>query len=362
MKITAVEPVFVRIPYDNFGPKWDMGGKTWSTLDILFVRVETDEGVTGWGEAFGHTICPATRATLESFVAPLFIGRDPTDIEGLMLEAAQRTHIFGRNGPVQYALSGVDIALWDIAGKRAGLPLHQLLGGARRDKLPAYSSLLRYGDPKVVAANTARSAEAGFRWVKLHEIAVAPVLAAREAAGPDLAIMNDTNCPWTVAEALEMVEAFRPADLYWLEEPVWPPEDHAGLARVRAAGTRIAAGENAGGLHDFRHQFEAGALDIAQPSVTKIGGVTVMRKVIALAEAYGVRLVPHCAYFGPGFLASLHIVATLPHETPFERLFLQLEASPLAPYTEAEDGIVRVPQGPGLGCDPDPELLRRYAA
>jgi D-galactarolactone cycloisomerase len=178
--------------------------------------------------------------------------------------------------------------------------------------------------------------------------------------GPGIALMVDTNCPWTVAEAQDMVAALRPHDIHWLEEPVWPPEDHRGLARVRAGGMRIAAGENTAGLHEFRSLFEAGAIDIAQPSVTKIGGVTEMRKVIALAEAFGVRLVPHCAYFGPGYLAAMHFAATLPQDTPFERLFMDLEASLFSPYTEVVNGMVPVPQGPGLGCDPDPALLERY--
>src|SRR2546423_12855008 len=108
-----------------------------------------------------------------------------------------------------------------------------------------------------------------------------------------------------------MAHAFKPINLYWLEEPVWPPEDHAGLARVRNAGATIAAGENAAGLHDFRHMFEAGALDIAQPSVTKIGGLCEMQRIAVEAQSSRVRLVAQCAYFGPGFLASLHLAATL---------------------------------------------------
>jgi D-galactarolactone cycloisomerase len=174
----------------------------------------------------------------------------------------------------------------------------------------------------------------------------------------------DVDCPWTVDESLDMLRRLEPYRLFWLEEPVWPPEDHEGLARVRAAaaasGVRVSAGENAAGLHDFRHLFAAAAVDIAQPSVTKIGGVTAMRSIIALAEAHSVRLVPHCAYFGSGFLASIHLAATLPAGTPFERIYLDLEASPLAPWTEATDGKIRVPQGPGLGCDPDPAIVARY--
>ena len=171
--------------------------------------------------------------------------------------------------------------------------------------------------------------------------------AAREGAGADIALMNDVNCPWSVAQALEMERAFRPSNLYWLEEPVWPPEDHDGLARVRRSGaTRIAAGENAAGLHDFVDQFQKGSIDIAQPSVTKIGGITEMRKIIAAAEAHSVELVPHCAYFGPGNLASIHIVASLATDTLLENIYVNLEANPFGDAMLAKDGKVRVPTGP----------------
>ena len=142
---------------------------------------------------------------------------------------------------------------------------------------------------------------------------------------------------------------------------MWPPEDHDGLAAVRKAGaTRIAAGENAAGVHDFRDLFQKGAIDIAQPSVTKIGGITEMRKIIALAEAHSVELVPHCAYFGPGNLASIHLVASLPTDTPLENIYANLEASPYGEAMLARDGKVRVPSGPGLGVEPDMAVVEKY--
>ena len=359
MKITAISTILTHIPYEAGGPT-KLAGQSWSRMAILLVRVDTDEGITGWGEAFGHAIAPATKTALDSLVAAHFIGRNPTDVDGLMTEMAQRLHIFGRNGPVVYALSGIDIALWDIAGKRAGQPVHRLLGGQVRGELSAYASLLCYGEPAVVARMAERAATDGYRFIKLHEIELPQVKAARDAIGSDIALMCDTNCPWTVAQAIEMAHAFKPINLYWLEEPVWPPEDHAGLARVRQAGATIAAGENTAGLHDFRHMFEAGAIDIAQPSVTKIGGLGEMRRIADLAQSFGVRLVPHCAYFGPGFLASLHFAATLAHDVPFERLYVTLEASPFGPWLEAKGGKVAVPQTPGLGCDPDMAIVERY--
>jgi D-galactarolactone cycloisomerase len=361
MKITSIHTHYVRIPFDMGAPKQEFAGLRFPTMDHLLVQVETDAGITGWGEGFGHSIIPATKVALEAYVGPWFIGKDATDINALHREAAQSFHIFGRNGPVVYAHSAVDIALWDIAGKRAGLPLCDLLGGARRNEVRAYASLMRYATPNTVGRICAEMVERGFKHIKLHEHSVDAVKAAREGAGPDIAIMNDVNCPWSVAQAIEMERAYRPYNLYWLEEPVWPPEDHEGLARVRRTGaTRIAAGENAGGLHDFRDQFQKGSIDIAQPSVTKIGGITEMRKIVALAEAHSVELVPHCAYFGPGNLASIHIVAALATDTLFENIYANLEANPFGDAMLARDGKVRVPTGPGLGVEPDMSIVEKY--
>ncbi|HEV2957571.1 MAG TPA: mandelate racemase/muconate lactonizing enzyme family protein [Xanthobacteraceae bacterium] len=359
MKITAITTTLIHIPYQAGAPT-KLAGQSWSRMAILLVRVDTDDGVTGWGEGFGHAIAPATKATLDTMVAAHFIGRDASDVEALMGEMFQRLHLFGRNGPVIYALSAIDIALWDIAGKRAGKPIHALLAANAPRELTAYASLLRYGEPAVVARMAAQAAGEGYGFIKLHEIDVPQVKAAREAIGPDVKLMCDTNCPWSVPQAAEMAHAFKPFDLYWLEEPVWPPEDHDGLALVRQVGVPIAAGENAAGAHDFRHMFAVGALDIAQPSMTKIGGIGEMRRIAALADVAGVRLVPHCAYFGPGFLASLHTSSVLAPNAPFERLYVKLEASPFGPWFDAAGGKVKVPDGPGLGCDPDMAAVERY--
>lgn len=361
MKITAIETSIVAVPFEMWGRPQMFGGKPWTHLEILLVRVETDAGVTGWGEAFGHVAIPPTKTALDTIVAPLFIGRDPTDIAGLMREVQQCIHALGRNGACMYALSGIDIALWDIAGKRAGLPLYQLLGGSRRDRIPGYASLFRYGDPELIARNTRAALESGYRSIKLHEITREAVLAAKAAIGSaSCSLMLDTNCPWLPDEAVRMAQAMRADGLTWLEEPVWPPEDAQGLARVRAVGIPIAAGENAQGLVEFHNFFRGGAIDIAQPSVTKVGGVTEMRRIIALAEAYGLAVVPHCPYVGPGFLASLHIIASMPAAPPVEAVWLELEASPFDPWVRVQNGQFSVPQGPGLGCDPNPAVVARY--
>src|SRR5438045_7494486 len=167
MKITAVETTVVRMPMRIHGPTPKMGGAARTSMEILLVRVDTDEGVTGWGEAFGHRAIPTTRTAIDVLIAPLCIGRDPVSIDELSLEIQHALHGGGRNGPVIYGLSGVDIALWDIAGKVAGLPLYRLLGGTERADVPAYASLLRYGEPAGVTHYAEQALARGYRHRKV---------------------------------------------------------------------------------------------------------------------------------------------------------------------------------------------------
>jgi len=362
MKIRSVESSVVAIPCDMGGPPPMFAGKPWTHLEILLVKVETEDGLVGWGEAFGHTAIAATRAALDTIVAPLVVGRDAEDIRGLTREILHSVHLLGRNGPFVFAFSGVEIALWDLLGKRTGQPLHALLGGSRHTELDAYASLLRYGDCALVARNTAAACAAGFRHVKLHEVTREDTLAAINATGAGSArIMLDVNCAWSVPVAVEMADALSGDGLMWLEEPVWPPEDCEGLAQVRNRGIPISAGENAAGLFGFKSLIEAGAIDVAQPSVTKIGGIGETIRVIDLCDAHGVQVAPHSPYYGPGFIATLHIAAALVERPLVEMLWLDMEANPFDPWVRASGGKVKVPQGPGLGGDPDPALLERYA-
>jgi len=363
MKIETIETIVLRIPFTTGGSanadSW--GGKAWQTADALLVKITTDEGLIGWGEAFGYNVIPATKAAIDQMLAPLCMGRDPLAIEPLMLDLQQKLHIFGRGGPVIFGLSGLDIALWDIAGKAAGQPLHQLLGGCRLPRLPCYASLIRYTDPKLVASNVERALKQGFRHIKLHEIEVVPTRAAREVAGESVDIMLDVNCPWSLRQALDMAERLRPFNLRWLEEPVWPPENYAGLAEVRAkGGIPIAAGENAATLLQFQHLLDVHAVDFVQPSPTKMGGVSELRKVYALAAAHNVTVMPHTFYDGPGLLAGVHVNAALGQGSLVEWRYFDLEACLYADAVLPKEGSLAVPQGPGLGVEPDPEVIRRY--
>jgi D-galactarolactone cycloisomerase len=358
MKITKVEAVPLVIPYTFGGPAHHI-----RALDFCLVRVETDSGLVGWGDAFAYNCRSAVVAAVNDMIAPLAVGCDAgqsaAEIAGLGLMIQRRLHIFGRFGIQAYALSGLDIALWDIAGKAAGEPLHRLLGGAKRTSIPCYASLLRYGDPELIAKYCERALGEGYSAIKLHEVADAAVAAGRRAVPEAIPLMLDVNCEWGPDDAVEAAKRFRPHRLLWLEEPAFPPEDFEALRAAGAAGaTPIAAGENLCFETQFQALFDAGAVSYAQPSVIKVGGITEFLKVVKLAEKYRVRIAPHSPYFGPGALATAHLLAAQVPEGRFERFYLWAEATLYPGLFEKTQ--MAVPDGPGLGRDPDPEVVRRY--
>ena len=364
MRITRVEAVPLAIPFTYGGDAMRLGtGASWKSLDFCLVKVETDAGLTGWGEAFSYTCRRATAAAVTDMIAPLAVGQDARDIGGLTARIQKQLHIFGRFGITAFALSGLDIALWDLAGKAAGLPLHRLIGGARRESLACYASLLRYAEPGLVARHCIQARGEGFAAIKLHEVSEAAIVAAREAIGADTPLLLDVNCEWRPMEAIAAGRRLRAVDPAWFEEPVFPPEDFEALREVgEACGLPIAAGENLCFATQFEAMLAARAVSIAQPSVTKVGGVTEFLKVLALAEAHNVRVAPHSPYFGPGALATLHLIAAQLPEAWFEYFWLQSEAQLFGAMLVPGKGMLQVPTGPGLGADPDPEVLRRYRA
>src|SRR5215813_12195271 len=190
MKITKVETIVVNMPMQRDGHVPRQGGQARTSIDMLLVRIDTDAGVSGWGEGFGHRIWPATRAAIDTLIGPMCVGRDATAINALIEDLQRNLHGVGRTGPAMYALSAIDTALWDIAGKVAGLPLYRLLGGSPRADLPAYASLLRYNEPAAVARYTERALERGYRYLKLHQFDVPSGKPAGEVPGADTPITS----------------------------------------------------------------------------------------------------------------------------------------------------------------------------
>lgn len=367
MKITRVEPFLVALPYDHGAPKPQRHGVgSWATQPILLVRVDTDEGITGWGEAFGHASSPVTMTAVAKIVAEQAIGRDPRDIPTLMSDLIRRTQSMARNGPVQFALSGLDIALWDIAGKLAGKPVWQLLGGSeRKAAIPAYASLFRLGVPDTVGRVAAKAVERGYRHVKLHEHSVAAVAAARQAIGPDVSLMVDTNCFWDSPEAIVAVcQELEPYNLTWLEEPLYPADSYDVMATIRrSVRVPFAAGENLGNFNDLRWISDAQAVDVVQPSVAKMGGITEVWKAMDyVGRSKSSRAVPHSPFLGPALMATIHMIAALPQDIPCEHRFCDLEASPLGDAVVSHNGNLAVPDTPGLGFKVDDSVLAKYRA
>jgi D-galactarolactone cycloisomerase len=354
MKITKVEVIPLSIPY-TYGAQSHVPHIP--RLDFCLVRVETDEGIVGWGDAFAYNCRTAVAAAVKDMIAPRAIGADVSKISELSFRIQKQLHIFGRGGIQAYALSGLDIALWDIAGKAAGKPLHALLGGAKRMSIPCYASLLRYSEPPLVTKYCERAVGEGFEAIKLHEIADDAVAAARRAVPDSVALMCDVNCEWSPRDAIAAALRFKPHRLHWLEEPVFPPEDLASIRAVgEASGTPIAAGENYCYATAFSALAASKAVTYAQPSVIKVGGITEFLKVADL----GMQLAPHSPYFGPGALATLHLLATRAPEARFELFYLSAEAM-LYPGVFGKKGV-GVPTGPGLGLDPDPDVIKRFRA
>ncbi|MBA2961373.1 MULTISPECIES: mandelate racemase/muconate lactonizing enzyme family protein [Ramlibacter] len=355
--IASVACLQVRLPFDHGGPAPLFAGKPRTTLDSAWIRVELANGLVGWGESYGADL-DAMSSIFRNRVAPLAAGRDALD-PALTATLDRTLHNMGRSGPVTHALSGLDIALWDLRGKLAGVPVYRLLGGARRTRIPAYASLLQYyGDTALVARNVEQSLAAGYGQIKLHEKTLDSVRAARAAMGPGVPLMLDTNCAWDRQGAIAAVTAMREHDLHWVEEPVWPPEDVPSLRAVReATGVPTAVGENASSLFELLDLVRSRSADHVQPSALKSGGLTTLKAVSDACAGTPVRHSPQSAFFGPGFLATLHVLAAQEQEVAVERLFCGLGHVPYAHSVPFEGGAFHLNDQPGLGADPEPDLL-----
>jgi len=359
--ISAIETIALRIPLDIWAPAPMSQGVPRTHVESLYVRVTTSSGVVGWGESFG-TARPMVVAAFDHWIRRLAVGQSALDKE--LIPRMERVLLsLSRAGPMAHALAGLDIALWDIRGKLAGVPVSTLLGGAKRTRIECYASLLQYsGNSDYIKRNTTRALERGYRHIKLHERTPEAVAAARQVTGPDIPLMVDTNCAWTAAEAEAAVAAMAPYKPFWIEEPIYPPEDFEALAKLRVlTGVPMGIGENATSLRDFKRMVTIGRADYVQPSMVKLG-ITAMAKVAAEVEQAGATCVPNAFYLGPAFLAALHCLAAKEKDSPLERMFADFGATPFGKTVPVINGGVEVPQGAGLGADPEDDLIAQFRA
>jgi D-galactarolactone cycloisomerase len=365
----------LQVPF-AYSQKW------FRSRSALLVKVVTDDGLIGWGEAFCHDAGPAVAALIDRVYRPLILGEDALAREVIWERLYNHTRDYGQRGLTTVALSGLDIALWDILGKAAGLPIYTLLGGQFRSRVQAYATGLYISeaalqDPTILAEEAAGYVAQGFAGVKMKvgfglKTDVINVRCVREAIGPSVQLMVDANHAYDVPTAIKLGRAIEDCDVAWFEEPV-VPEDHAGYRLVRnAIDIPVAGGEAEFTRYGFRSLIEHGGVDILQPDICLTGGLSETQKIAALAQSHSVRCVPHVWGTGVALAAALHFIAAQPGQPPS----LQAEQPPLLELDRTENpirdeilstplairqGFVDVPQGPGLGVEVDEAALERFA-
>jgi L-alanine-DL-glutamate epimerase-like enolase superfamily enzyme len=386
MKITSVQATWVHVPIPYERQHTSDFGRI-ASFDSVIVKVETDGGLVGWGEAKAGVGSAASAHGLAAIInrdhAPLLLGEDPRDVsrlwdvmyctprEGHAIERGHALPQLGRRGLSISAIAGVDLALWDLLGKSLGAPVWRLLGGRRAPRMPAYASGGWADETRIGEQLLGYVTQGGFRAVKMRvgvmdgepHRSAARVRAARKALGPDVKLMADAHGTWTVAEAKAFCRMVEDCDLYWLEEPV-TADDRAGLAEVRrASAVPIATGESEFTRHDFREIAELRAADVLQPDLAIAGGITEGMRIGAIASAYNLRLAPHLWSGAPAFAAGIALAAS---QSAGFILEYSLGANPLLHELVQErfavvDGQLEVPDRPGLGITVDEEFVRRHA-
>jgi len=353
------------------------------------VEVSTDEGLTGWGECFGPgPVAVANKGIVEGVIAPMVIGRDPLDRDVIWHHVYNLLRDHGQKGMPLQALSGVDIALWDLCGKITGQPLCKLIGGQYRDRVPVYGygMMLKREDTASHIARFEEEAAAikgmGFAATKMKVgLGVSEDIklceAVRKGVGDNFPFMVDANHCYTTGDALEVGRALDELNAYWFEEPV-APEDHDGYRELRAKlTTRISGGEAEFTRWGWRHLLEGRCLDIAQPEVCAVGGVSEYLKVLALCHAHFVPVVNHVWGSAVAVATNLHLLAAMPplpgglfprepmleFDTTHNLFRDELLNDPLDIQGQVarSAGFAGIPNGPGLGVEPDRDFLARYA-
>lgn len=386
MKIKNIEATWLRVPVPKAQQVVSNLG-VMTSFDTVLVRIETECGIVGYGEAkeevgsVGH--CHALAAMINGKLAPMLIGEDPRDITRLWetMYNGARTHfaleqgrvfpVLGRRGITICAISGIDIALWDILGRSLDAPVWRLLGGRKSVRMAAYASG-GWADANGIGAQLNGYIEkGGFKAVKMRvgimdgqvPSSVRRVKAARAAIGDDILLMCDAHGSYSVAEAKLFCRLVEDCNLAWFEEPV-TADDKRGMAEVRAStAVPIAAGESEFNRFDFRELAELRAVDVFQPDLAICGGITEAMRIGAIASSCNIRLAPHLWTGAAGFAAGMSIAAASPAGYILE---YSLAKSPLLHelaegVPEVKDGMIEIPDRPGLGLTINEEFVRRYA-
>lgn len=352
------------------------GAGDFNTYSMVLVEIHDDAGRVGYGEALARRGGAMTAVAVESLLAPVLIGKDPRNIEGLWVEMVQQLRTWGHvSGVVMEAVSGADTALWDLVGKIEGKPVWQMLAGAGRSEVPVYASSVYISDPDTMVAEALEQQARGFKRLKVkigrkpHEggqnADLAALRAIRQAVGDDLVLVVDANGAYDAADAIRMGRAMEPLDIRWFEEPVFM-DDLGGYEQIHGmTSTPLARGETDFGVFTMRDVIERRLIDVVQPDLGRCGGITGARHIWTLAYAHNIAFAPHTGFSG-GYsqLAALHVAASAPSLLALEHMFIDNPCREIfvGGYPEPTDGMLAVPQGPGLGLEIDLEKVDRYTA
>jgi D-galactarolactone cycloisomerase len=375
MKIVDVQAFPIEFPLDT--PVQDATG-VWDSWNTVIVKITTEDGTSGYGEIgpiHGGGI-PIFKAMVDHKLKGLILGEDAFDRERLyekMVGRGTSSYALGQKGAIISAVAGIDIALWDLAGKMLETPVYQLLGGCSHEKIPAYASGFfgkggRPLTPQECAEEAKSYADQGFKGVKMkvgfgHKQDLDNLEAVRNALGPGLGIMVDANQSYSYHDALKIAGDLAAFDLTFLEEPL-PINDIEAMAALAAAvEVPIAAGENYYTRFEFRDVLVKRAVNIVQPDIIHAGGITETKKIADMASAWNVPLAPHI-HATVGVAASIHLLTATPHTLAAEYITsggsYRLRQTLCGQAFMAEDGWIRAPQEPGLGIHIDEGTFEKY--
>jgi D-galactarolactone cycloisomerase len=387
MKIRSVTSHILRVPLGN--KNFYSSQAAFPERNSYLVRIETDAGLVGWGEGGQYGPPEPVAACVDAVFAPLLIGRDPTEPVRIWEDFYTLTRDFGQKGTYIEAISAIDIALWDISGQAANLPVWKLLGGRFRDRVTAYATGCYYptnfddlpGVLRGLEEEAAGYANIGFQLLKIKvgllslKNDIERLRVIRKAVGAEIGLLVDANHAYNSATAVRMGRLMEPYGVEFFEEPV-PPEDHDGYRKVRQQNPiPVAGGECEFTRYGFRDLIGGGCVDIAQPDLAVAGGFSGWLDILALAKSYGVATIPHVWGSGIAVAAALHAIATIPQfphtanplpllnepVIEFDRKHNPLRDELLETPFVLEGGCLAIPNDPGLGVRVREEALARFS-
>lgn len=384
MKITDIKSYVLQYPLEE---ELGYSQQYYTMRTAHIVEVCTDEGITGWGECFGGgNVAFANKSIVEKVIKPMIEGMDPLDREVIWHKVYNLLRDHGQKGMPIQSLSGVDIALWDIAGKVLNLPVYKLLGGAFRETIPVYGyGMMLQRVPDLLerfGKESAAIVEQGFGAVKM-KIGISPekdielVETVRQSIGSEVKLMVDANHAYTAREAIPLGRELEQLGVYWFEEPV-ASEDHQGYRDLcQALDMNIAGGEGEFTRWGFRDLIERRCVDVLQPEVCGLGGISEYQKVLAMAHTHFVPVVNHVWGSAVAVATNLHLLTALPdlpggahpvqpmleYDTTPNKFREDLLSTPLRVLEQVKknEGFVSIPQGTGLGIDVDRDFIRHFS-